>query len=147
MKTIERRGPGITGSGRHARDRRPASGRKAAFMGIASMAAALLAMLMLLSAISGPALASVEKGDGGTKFSYNDPEAGAVFLAGTFNGWNATSHPMEKLKSGIWVITVQLGPGTHDYKFVVDGTWIEDPLNPEFVEDPYGGKNSILTVE
>ena len=45
------------------------------FMGIASTAAVMLAALTLLSAISGPALASVEKGEGGTKFSYNDPEA------------------------------------------------------------------------
>ena len=34
-----------------------------------------------------------------------------------------------------------------DYKFVVDGTWMEDPANPETVPDPYGGKNSVLTVK
>ena len=147
VKTIERRGPGITGSGRCARDRRPASGRKVTFMGIASTASALLAMLMLLSTISGPALASVEKGDGGTKFSYYDPEAGAVFLAGTFNGWNATANPMKKLESGTWVITVELGPGTHDYKFVVDGAWITDFDNPASAPDPYGGVNSIVVID
>ena len=138
VKTIERRRPGITGSGRRARDRRPVSGRTVA---------ALLAMMMLLSATSGPAFASVEKGDGGTKFSYDDPEAGAVFLAGTFNGWNATSHPMAKLESGTWVVTVELGPGTHDYKFVVDGAWITDFENPASAPDPYGGVNSIVTLD
>jgi hypothetical protein len=147
VKTIERRGPGITGSGRCARDRSTESGRNVTFTAIASVAASLLVMLMLLSAISGPALASVEKGDGGTKFSYSDPEAGAVFLAGTFNGWNATSHPMEKLKSGTWVLTVELGPGTHDYKFVVDGAWITDFENPSSAPDPYGGVNSIVTLD
>ncbi len=147
LKTIEKRGPGITGSGRRARDRRPVRGRMSDFTGIASTAAALLAMLMLLSAISGPALASVEKGDGGTKFSYHDPEAGAVFLAGAFNGWNATANPMKKLESGTWVITVKLGPGTHDYKFVVDGAWITDFDNPNSAPDPYGGVNSIVVLD
>ena len=147
VKTIERRGPGITGSGRRARDRRLGPGRKVTFMGIASTAAALLAMLMLLSAIAGPALASVKKGDGGTRFSYNDPEASAVFLAGSFNGWNATANPMKKLESGTWVLTIELGPGTHDYKFVVDGAWITDFENPASAPDPYGGVNSIVVLD
>ena len=147
VKRIEKRGPGIIGPGKHAHDRRPGPGRKSAITGIASAAAVYLSVLILLSAIAGSALASVEKGDGGTKFKYHDPEAGAVFLAGSFNGWNATANPMEKLKSGTWVITIELGPGTHDYKFVVDGAWITDFDNPASAPDPYGGINSIVVLD
>ena len=83
----------------------------------------------------------------GIPFELDMPDAGEVSVAGAFNGWDANADPMALGDDGIWRATLEIKPGTYEYKFVVDGTWIEDPLNPEFVEDPYGGKNSILTVE
>lgn len=80
-------------------------------------------------------------------FELDMPDAGEVSVAGAFNGWDANTDPMVLGDDGLWHATLEIKPGTYEYKFVVDGTWIEDPLNPEFVEDPYGGKNSILTVE
>jgi hypothetical protein len=142
-----RRGPGVSGSGVPARERMSISRRKIALKVIAPAAAVLTAIALLLSATPAGILASVEKGDGGTKFSYHDPEAGAVFLAGSFNGWNATANPMKKLESGTWVITIQLGPGKHEYKFVVDGAWITDFENPDSAPDPYGGVNSIVELD
>ncbi|MCK5833375.1 glycogen-binding domain-containing protein, partial [bacterium] len=35
----------------------------------------------------------------------------------------------------------------YEYKFVVDGTYIEDPDNPDKISDPYGGNNSVFTVD
>lgn len=80
-------------------------------------------------------------------FALDMPNAGEVSVAGAFNNWDANTDPMVLGDDGLWRATLEIRPGTYEYKFVVDGTWIEDPLNPEFVEDPYGGKNSILTVE
>ncbi len=33
---------------------------------------------------------------------------------------------MQKTSNG-WVITVEVEPGEHQYKFIVDGKWILDP--------------------
>ena len=87
---------------------------------------------------------SVEPGDvvfewkPGTSYS-------AVFLAGSFNDWNGTALPMTKVGDA-WRATVPLTAGRYEYKFVADGTWTEDPNAAESVSDPYGGKNSVITV-
>jgi 1,4-alpha-glucan branching enzyme len=75
------------------------------------------------------------------------PEAKSVSLAGTFNNWDPNADPMEKGEDGLWRTTLELAPGEYQYKFVVDGTWIEDPANPDAVDDGYGGVNSVLTVD
>jgi 1,4-alpha-glucan branching enzyme len=80
-------------------------------------------------------------------FQLDAPFAGEVHLAGDFNDWSPTANPMEKGDDGIWRAALELAPGSYEYKFVVDGTWTEDPENPEMVPDPYGGSNSVITVE
>jgi 1,4-alpha-glucan branching enzyme len=75
------------------------------------------------------------------------PQANEVYASGEFNDWSPTGTPMEKGEDGIWRATLTLKTGTYEYKFVVDGTWMEDPDNPDTVPDPYGGSNSLLTVE
>ena len=36
--------------------------------------------------------------------------------------------------------------GTCEYRLVVDGQWIADPLAKETVLNPFGGRNSVLNV-
>ena len=83
----------------------------------------------------------------GVAFEVDFPEAGSVYVAGTFNDWDPDSQPLTKSEDGLWRASIELEPGEHFYKFVVDGTWIQDPGNPESVDDGYGGVNSVLTVE
>ncbi len=74
--------------------------------------------------------------------------ATSVALAGAFNGWAIAADPLAKQADGTWSITKKLPPGTHEYKFVVNGTtWKIDEANPESKADPYGGKNSVVTVK
>jgi len=80
-------------------------------------------------------------------FEYTSDSAGEVYVAGAFNDWDPSALQLEKGDDGIFRATLELAPGQYEYKFVVDGTWIEDPANPESIDDPYGGKNSVLTVE
>jgi 1,4-alpha-glucan branching enzyme len=80
-------------------------------------------------------------------FDLDLPNAGQVFVAGRFNDWSQTKTPLEKGADGIWRATLKLKPGTYEYKFYADGQWLEDPKNPDKVPDPYGGNNSVLTVE
>ena len=83
----------------------------------------------------------------GVSFEVDFPEAGSVSLAGTFNDWDPTVQPLVQGDDGLWRTSIELEPGEYLYKFVVDGTWVEDPGNPESVDDGYGGVNSILIVE
>jgi 1,4-alpha-glucan branching enzyme len=80
-------------------------------------------------------------------FSLDAPFANQVFVAGEFNDWSPTANPMEKGDDGVWRVSLKMKTGRYEYKFVVDGTWMEDPDNPDTTPDPYGGKNSVLTVE
>jgi 1,4-alpha-glucan branching enzyme len=76
------------------------------------------------------------------------PSASQVFLAGQFNEWSPTATSLSKGDDGVWRVTLKLKPGKYEYKFVVDGSqWMEDPANPDKVPDPYGGSNSLVTVE
>lgn len=101
-----------------------------------------LVALSLLGAIS--ARAGFNKADGGIEFTYEDPYAGTVALAGEFNDWSMNAAPMTMDEEGVWRVVVDLKPGAYEYKFVVNGSeWIADPDNPVVVGD-YG--NSQITV-
>jgi chromosome partitioning protein len=81
------------------------------------------------------------------KFVFHAPFARSVRVVGTFNEWTADDASlMEKLEEGLWSKVIRLPPGEHQYKFIVDDTWMEDRDNPDAVQDPYGGKNSIINV-
>ena len=83
---------------------------------------------------------------GEVKFVHWAPDAGEVFVAGSFNEWSDSATPMVN-DAGKWSVVVALEPGKHIYKFVVDGAWIADPDNPDSEDDGYGGVNSVLWVE
>jgi 1,4-alpha-glucan branching enzyme len=86
------------------------------------------------------------QGAGGVSFSYSDPIAKSVSVAGEFNQWSTTANPMQKDQQGIWIAMIPLKPGKYLYKLVVDGTWKADPLSPDGDDDGFGGKNSVKTV-
>lgn len=68
-------------------------------------------------------------------------------IAGDFTNWVASSFPARRQGDSLF-IEIPLKPGSYQYKFIVNGdTWIADPNSADFSTDPYGGKNSILTVD
>ena len=82
-----------------------------------------------------------------TEFSLSAPQAQSVFLAGNFNQWDPSSHPLKKDKKGIWKTLLALNPGQYEYRFFVDGEWQNDPNCSSFVENPFGTSNSSKIVE
>ena len=85
--------------------------------------------------------------DEGVMFTFAGA-ATSVHLAGDFNAWSTTADPMVRQTDGTWTLVKKLPPGSHEYKFVVNGTtWKPDEANPESRNDPYGGKNSLVTVK
>lgn len=74
--------------------------------------------------------------------------ANAVALTGTFVSWAGTVPPaiaFAKGGDGAWTGSYDFAPGMHQYKYIVDGSWIPDPTNPDQVDDGFGGKNSVIT--
>lgn len=84
----------------------------------------------------------------GVRFVLTNSEARSVALAGSFNQWSASSHPLAREGSrGIWTAVVPLPPGEHLFMFVVDGTrWISPPLAEDYVDDAFGAKNGVVVV-
>ncbi len=68
-----------------------------------------------------------------------------IALAGSFNTWNQSQYIFGR-EGGEWICRLDLPPGKHTYKFIVDGNWLLDPANPNTEDDDYGVKNSVLTI-
>ncbi len=79
-------------------------------------------------------------------FTFSAPAAQEVFVAGSFNGWNTTTHPLAKGDDGVWSTTVDLPTGETTYKFIVDGEWRTDPTSDQTVPDGEGGDNSLIII-
>lgn len=79
-------------------------------------------------------------------FVHVDQWARQVLLSGEFNRWSVAATPMNRQEDGRWQATIELPPGRHSYKFVVDGRWITDPTAREQVADGFGASNSVIEV-
>ncbi|MCK4276820.1 MAG: isoamylase early set domain-containing protein [Phycisphaerae bacterium] len=66
-------------------------------------------------------------------------------LVGDFNGWNTQT--MRKQKNGGFAATVSLPAGSYEYRFILDGQWMQDPDNGALAMNPYGGFNSVAVVQ
>ena len=79
------------------------------------------------------------------KFSYQPLIGGKhdIYVAGDFNNWSPNMDKMEE-NSGLYETTLHLKKGKYAYKFVVDGNWLTDENAVEFIEDGFGGQNSIV---
>jgi len=75
------------------------------------------------------------------------PLAQKVAVAGNFNNWDPNSLLAKKDSNGNWTAKVNLSNGRYEYKFVVDGNWIEDPNSKLRVPNPLGSQNSVLEIK
>ena len=83
----------------------------------------------------------------GVVFTFKDPAASDVQLAGDFNNWVPDKGvTTRQIPDGTWEKVVRLGPGVYQYRYFVDGEWHPDPSNPRRVEGPAGGVNSVLII-
>jgi len=97
-------------------------------------------LVLMMLALFLPALAAATE----VTFQLAAPGAGGVEVAGTFNGWSPT--PMDKGEGDLWSLVLDLDPGEYQYKFIIDGTWREDPAAESYADDGYGGRNGVFTL-
>ncbi|MDG5491249.1 hypothetical protein [Psychroserpens sp. SPM9] len=72
-------------------------------------------------------------------------DAKTIIVAGSFNRWDEQEFKMKKVENG-WELKLNIRPGEYEYKFIVDGHWIEDPSNPSKVLNEFGQFNSLINV-
>ncbi|HET7580327.1 MAG TPA: alpha-amylase family glycosyl hydrolase [Bacillales bacterium] len=117
----------------------------------------LFMILALFVPMFSPALSANAAGQlnspviNGNKVTFHYQGSGSensVEVSGDFNGWASGDLAVQLSKSdgNVWSATITVSPGVHKYKLIVDGKWMADPLNPNGVDDGYGGKNSVFVV-
>ncbi len=85
----------------------------------------------------------MELASGMTRFILPDyGRARRVFLSGSFNDWSTLSGLMLKTDGG-WILDIKLKPGAYEYKYIVDGRWMNDPNNYLRTSDGGGNVNSV----
>ncbi len=92
--------------------------------------------------------AKVTKNRKKVAFKVTAPPGSEVFVAGTFNDWNPSSHPMrDNPDSGLFKTAMLLPVGRHEYKYIVNGEWLIDADNPHWTPNEIGTLNSVMNVE
>src|SRR5881628_2270451 len=80
------------------------------------------------------------------RFELDVPKAMSVSVVGTFNDWKAGATPLNSVGAGKWTRELSLAPGRYEYRFVVDGHWIDDPKAKAYVPNPHGGRNAVVEI-
>jgi len=79
-------------------------------------------------------------------FSFAAPQAQDVRLVGDFSNWEQNPIAMKRLKNGQWKTTVALETGQHEYRYLMDGKWIDDPNCSAKVPNSFGSQNCLCFV-
>ena len=91
--------------------------------------------------------ASVSSAARPTEFKFYAPQAKKVSLAGTFNNWDTRKLGAKKDSKGNWSVKLNLKPGRYEYKFFVDGAWLNDPSCTSCVTNSFGSQNCLIEVK
>lgn len=90
----------------------------------------------------------VKKGKSQLTFVYHPTNScKEVSVVGTFNNWEPQQGKMTRQKDGSYRRRLQLPPGEHRYKFLVDGHWLPDPEAERSVTNEYGSQDSLITLD
>jgi len=81
-----------------------------------------------------------------TEFKFYAPQAKRVSLAGSFNNWDTRALSAKRDSRGNWMVKVNLKPGRYEYKFLVDGSWLNDPHCKSCVSNAFGTQNCTIEV-
>jgi len=77
------------------------------------------------------------------------PDAKSVCIVGDFNDWNIRANPMEKVKYGDYVVTLELKSNReYQFRYLIDESrWENDWNADKYVKNPYGDSdNSVVSV-
>ena len=70
-----------------------------------------------------------------------------VSVAGDFNGWDASAHPLKKRSNGTRSVSVELPAGEYRFKYCTEaGEWFCDPAVGDVELNEFNTENSVLRV-
>jgi hypothetical protein len=72
-------------------------------------------------------------------------KAKKIILSGSFNGWNESEAKLKKNET-TWTLPVYIRNGSYEYKYIVDGHWINDPENKMVVKNEHNDFNSFIAL-
>ena len=82
--------------------------------------------------------------EGKITLNYRLSTAKEAYVAGDFTNWQNDKVAMTyDAYTGLWSRTFDLAPNVYGYKFIVDGTWLNDPSNHNLID----GSNSLVSIE
>lgn len=87
-----------------------------------------------------------QAGPRAVRFELDISHAWKVSVAGTFNNWDLADAPLVYIGNNRWFKDLYLAPGRYEYRFVMDGKWIDPPKAKAYVLNPYGGRNGVVEV-
>lgn len=79
-------------------------------------------------------------------FTFVTAAARSVQLVGDFTNWENHPIPLHRESNGVWHTAIRLKPGTHYYRYLVDGQWRDDPECSVKVPNPFGSLNAVRQV-
>lgn len=80
------------------------------------------------------------------RFELDVPKARSVSVVGTFNNWTPGATRLVFVGGTKWIRDLALAPGRHEYRFVVDGKWVDPPNAKAYVPNPHGGRNALVEI-
>jgi 1,4-alpha-glucan branching enzyme len=86
-------------------------------------------------------------GNNRVEFRIYRPEAKFISLVGDFNNWNPENDILKKGENGVWSIIKHIPSGSYLYRYIIDGSWMQDIYNPESASDMSGDICSVIKVE
>lgn len=73
------------------------------------------------------------------------PDGASVL--GDFNEWDAHAHPMQRRSNGTRSVRIELEPGTHHFKYLLDGGhWMNEPMADRHAANEWGETDSVLEI-
>lgn len=69
-------------------------------------------------------------------------------LVGTFNEWNRTAQPMERLDDGSFTLSLWLEPERkYHFRYLLDGErWVNDEEADGYEQNPYGSDDCVVNT-
>jgi 1,4-alpha-glucan branching enzyme len=80
------------------------------------------------------------------RFGLEIAGAKKVYVVGSFNEWHPEATPLRCVGGSKWYTYVSLDVGRYEYRYVVDGKWIDAPEAEAYVPNVKGGRNAVVEV-
>jgi hypothetical protein len=84
---------------------------------------------------------------GRARFRMRSSGASSVTVIGSWDDWTVPGRTLwHTAEPGLWEAWVEVPPGTHRYRFLVDGQAVRPPDAPRYAQDDFGGEDAVLEV-